>query len=120
MSEFVRLTMLCPAPSRAAFNNTLAEHLGPEWGNTFETLVTSGATELYFAGWQGDPETAETLRDFCYAYGVECYDTPPEGVPLDSAKTELAATKSDTPKSEKQLLYPQSVVLGALKPEALK
>lgn len=116
MSEFVRLTMLCSPASRVAFNSVLAENLGPEWGNTFETLVGG----KYFAGWQGDPDTAEQLRDWCAAYAIECYDTPPEGVPVDSAKAELAATKSDSPKSEKQLLYPQSVVLGALKPEALK
>lgn len=118
--SFVRLTMICHAVSRVAFNQTLAENLGPEWANTFETVLESGGSKYYFAGWQGDPDTAEQLRDWCAAYAIECYDTPPEGVPVDSAKAELAATKSDSPKSEKQLLYPQSVVLGALKPEALK
>lgn len=115
MSEFVRLTMLCSSASRVAFNQTLAENLGPEWANTFETVLESGGSKYYFAGWQGDPDTAEQLRDWCAACAVECYDTPPEGVPVDSSKVELATTKSDTPKGGKQLLYPQSVLLEAIK-----
>lgn len=118
--KFVRLTLLCPAGLQSAANDELAGMLGPAFASTFETVYVSGATKYYFAGWQGDPDTADKIRAVCESVGVECYDTPPEGVPVDASKEELALAKSDTPKGEKTLLYPQSVVLGALKPEALK
>jgi hypothetical protein len=117
MSEFVRLTMLCPAGLEDDCNLALAAQLGDDWLNTLETVLISGGEKYYYAGWQGDETTAEKIRLVCESLSIECYDTPPVGVPTPEG-AKIAESKNSTPKQGEKLLFSQSVVIGDLKPEA--